>query len=263
MAIRVIAFVDHEIGFRLLQKLILSASISEFELVAVVTTTENGQMWWPGVDGLCDGAGIPLYRYEEPFSETLDYENIDWYLLLSWKHIIPESLIKHPSKGVVNLHYSLLPEYRGVYPVNWAIIEGKAITGVSYHYVNNKIDSGEIILQKDTSISLSDTSRSLQLRLDDLAYELFDDLVDWIVGINQQKKIVELKPFSNEGRHCYKSKKDFDSKREIDLNCYYKGSEFFNLLRGLTFLPDSKNAYVVDSATGKKIFISLKVEVES
>jgi len=259
MSLRVIAFVDHEIGYRLLEKMISYGDSNKFELVAVATTVENGEMWWPGVADLCLKANVPLFRYQEPFTETLAFENIDWYFLLSWKHIIPEKLINHPNQGVINLHYSLLPEYRGVYPVNWAIIDGNDTTGVTYHLVDKKVDHGEIILQTKAPILISDTSRTLQLRLDNLAYELFDCLLDWITKVDLNKD-AHMVPVKKPG--SYKSKTDFKEMCEIDLGRQYMGADFLNLLRGMTFLSDSKNAFVIDQKTRKRIFIKINMEVE-
>ena len=251
---RVIAFVDHEIGYRLLEKIISAQTISGLELVAVVTTQDNGMMWWPDVSGLCQKNKIPLHRYHEPFNDTLDYVNIDWYFMISWKYIIPPVLINHPKLGAINLHYSLLPEYRGVYPVNWAIIEGKKNTGVTYHLVNEKIDDGQIVCQKEISISLGDTARSLQLRLDDLAYKLFDEMVDWSRHGGLQPDIFSKQ---TKTQASYKSRSDFIESNELDLNREYRAIDLINLLRGKTFMPDSKNLYVIDSATGKRIYINV------
>ena len=256
---RVIAFVDHEIGYRLLEKIISTQTTSKLELVAVVTTQDNGMMWWPDVSSLCQKNKIPLHEYREPFNDTLDYVNIDLYFLISWKYIISPVLINHPKLGAINLHYSLLPEYRGVYPVNWAIIEGRKNTGVTYHLVNEKIDDGQIVCQKEISISLGDTARSLQLRLDDLAYELFDEMVDRLRHGSLQPDIFVNHTKTQES---YKSRSDFIDSNELDLNREYRAIDLLNLLRGKTFMPDSKNLYVVDSATGKHIFINVCLIVE-
>lgn len=260
MSLRIIAFIDHEIGFRLLKKLIsIAEKKSEVQLVAVVTTLENGKMWWPGVESLCSEARIPFFRYSANFAETLAYENIDWYFLISWKHIIPEVLISHPVKGVINLHYSLLPEYRGVYPVNWAIIDGKEKTGVTYHFVNSNIDDGPIILQGEALILSNDTARSLQIRLDDLADELFDELLQ---RISKNKLGEDLIRASPNVLGSYKVRGDFNKIRQVDLGRNYLGSELLNLLRGMTFLPGSKNAYFVEPVSGKKFYLNLKIEEE-
>lgn len=259
MSRRVIAFVDHEIGYRLLDKIISTETILGFKLVAVVTTDDNGKMWWPGVSGLCLKNGIPLYKYNEPFNDILDYANIDWYFLISWKHIIPSVLISYPRFGVINLHYSLLPEYRGVYPVNRAIIDGREKTGVTFHLVDEKIDHGQIICQKETSISLSDTARSLQLRLDDIAYELFDKMVDWTMHVSiRPDTVVHPKKYQT----SYMSHSKFIESNELNLTHTYRAIDLLNLLRGKTHMPDSKNLYVIDSATGNRIYISISLTVD-
>ena len=256
MKSRVIAFVDHEIGFRLLKKMLTEGL--NIEVVAAVTTQENGKMWWNGVESLCKEFKLPLFRYEEPFSKSLEYNDIDWYFLLSWKHLIPDELISHPKKGSINLHYSLLPEYRGVYPVNWAIIDGRKVTGITYHLVDKNIDQGPIILQEKEPILTSDTARSLQIRLDDLAFGAFDSLLEKI-----NCEILNLEPQTHKLRTSeYKSRRKFDQIREIDLSQNYKASDLINLLRGLTFLAESKNVYFVDPETQKKVYLSLGLKDE-
>lgn len=254
MSRRIVAFIDHEIGYRLLEKIIYNQAMFGFDLVAAVTTQDNGQKWWPGVSDLCNRSRIPLHRYHEPFCNILDYADIDWYFLLSWKHIISPELIKGPKFGVINLHYSLLPEYRGVYPVNWAIIDGQNKTGVTYHIVNEKIDNGQIICQKEAEISLCDTARSLQLRLDDVAFELFDEMVDWVRQGNLQSEAI-LTQVIPQGK--YKSRVDFIESNELDLDHEYRTIDLINLLRGKTFMPDSKNLYIRDPVSGKRIYVNV------
>ena len=258
MNCRVIAFVDHEIGYRLLEKMISNQTPSDFELLAVITTYDNGKMWWTGVASLCEHSGIPLHIYHEKFNTTLEYANIDWYFLISWKHIIPAELIKHPKFGAINLHYSLLPEYRGVYPVNWAIIEGKEKTGVTYHLVSDKIDAGNIICQRAIQIRLSDTARTLQLRLDDMAYDLFDEMLDLAIQ-GEIRKFTFLR--SNDTHGSYRARSDFIDSNELDLNREYRAIDLLNLFRGKTFLRDSENLYAIDPITGNRIYISVYLDV--
>lgn len=252
---RVIAFVDHEIGYRLLDKMISSQAASGIELVAAVTTLENGQLWWPGVADLCERGGIPLHRYRTPFEVICEYSDIDWYFLLSWKHVMPPALISRPKCGTINLHYSLLPDYRGVYPVNWAIMDGRDMTGVTYHLVNEQIDAGPIICQSDTSIYLSDTARTLQLRLDDLAYVLFDEMLNWVSCAN----ILRTMPTNPKHQGTYKSRADFIESNQLDLNQECRAIDFLNLLRGKTFMDGSRNLFAVDPVTGQKVYISISL----
>ncbi|HNN12257.1 MAG TPA: formyltransferase family protein [Anaerolineales bacterium] len=251
MAVRIIAFVDHEIGARLLKKLVSHSQKRLIKLAAVVTTTENGHGWWPGVEDICREFRVPFYRFKEPYDDILSIKEVDWYLLLSWKHLIKENFINQPRNGVINLHYSLLPKFRGVYPVNWAIIEGEKITGITYHLVNNKIDDGQNIVQGEIEIFPSDNARSLQVRLDELAFQLFDELLVYLLDPSLiAKKVVEL--LQNKQ---YRSRADFNAICKIDLEKTYSGAEIINLLRGLSYFPDSKNAYFIDA--GKKVYLNL------
>lgn len=251
---RVILFVDHEIGYRLLEKSILKSATYGFELVAVVTTQSNGKMWWSGVSDLCEKNNIPLHRYDESFEVAFGYVDIDWFFLISWKHIIPLALINRAKNGAINLHYSLLPEYRGVYPVNWAIMDGKQKTGVTYHIANEEIDAGQIVCQKDLLICLYDTARSLQLRLDDLAYELFDEMIARVIFGSAR---LNVQPSHKTIQASYKSRSDFIASNEIDLNRKYRAIDLINLLRGKTFLSNSKNLYFVDPVSGERIYINI------
>jgi len=258
---RIVPFVDHEIGYRLLQKLISSVVANDFEIPAVVTTFDNRAAWWPSVDEICLKENIPLYIYEE--TDITDFVELqpDWFLLLSWKHVIPADLIRMPKRSVLNLHYSLLPAFRGVYPVNWSIIEGREATGFTFHFVNEKIDGGKVFMQVEVPIRLSDTARTLQLRIDNAVCDCFDEFIENLLNL-------DLKEFA--GSECKNSKiatkyypmSKFKEVCALDLNATYLGSEFLNLLRGLTFFPDSKNAYFLDTSSGKKIYVNIELREE-
>jgi methionyl-tRNA formyltransferase len=258
---RIVPFIDHEIGYRLLQMLLTRAAAGRFEIPAVVTTRENRNAWWPNVDELCVNANIPLLVYEEHFLEDYLIQRPDWLLLLSWKHIIPLELINLPKYGSLNLHYSLLPKFRGVYPVNWAIINGENSTGFTYHFVNEEIDNGEIFMQIEVPVHLSDNARKLQSRIDDVVCEHFDGLMERLLAHNLEDRVLRsrIKPSKTSE---YYSRVKFEETCLIDLNRNYRGAEFLNLLRGLSFFDDSKNAYIIDDETGKKIFINLNISEE-
>src|SRR5690606_10639482 len=129
-------------------------------------------------------ARIPLLTYDASFSADHSLLQAYWFLLLSWKHIIPINLIELPSEGVINLHYSLLPSYRGVYPVNWAIVNGELKAGFTFHFVNQQIDDGEIFMQAEVPVRLSDTARTLQSRIDDEVFQRFDDFLERLLSRN-------------------------------------------------------------------------------
>lgn len=259
MKTRVLPFVDHEIGFQLLKKM-LDTAPTNFDIVAVVTTKENGLKWWPGVETICLDAGIPMLRYPCCGVEAIEQISPDLFLFLSWKYVMPEHLLGLASLGAINLHYSLLPKYRGVYPVNWALIDGCDETGITYHFVNSCVDGGDIVIQRKLPINADDTSRTLQKRLDLEALEAFDALLDLI-----KKEELHTSPSKQHDieLHKYRSRRDFEEICRLDLDKKYTLREVVDLLRGLSFLPMSGNAYFEDQRTGKKIYLHLALTAET
>lgn len=254
---KIIPFVDHEIGYRLLEKLITFSFVSnDYEVSCVVTTAQNDTSWWPGVKKLCHKYKIPLYIYEKKISLDIFKKKPDWILLLSWKHIVNNDLINLPSIGILNLHYSLLPKHKGSYPVNWALINGDRTTGFTYHFVNNEIDGGEIFMQKKVSIQPQFTARSLQLQIDDEVIKNFDFFIHKLLNYSNKIsfKTVRLKQKLDKKIN---TKKAFENLCFLDLKKNYQGQKFINLLKGLSFKSDSKNAYFIDSRSGKKIYINI------
>ena len=254
---------DHEIGFRLLQQLISQLSSGEYTVPAVVTTTNNSRSWWPAVQDLCVQAGIPLLEYE--LTPKLDefLRNVDWILLLSWRYIIPSELLNVPAQGILNLHYSYLPSYRGVYPVNWAIMNGEHSTGFTFHFVTEEIDAGKIFMQRQVPIYLSDTARTLQLRIDDCVYEHFGTFLQQLMKYDSFPTGDNLGNNLSPIQSKYYSRTLFDSACRLDLEKRATVAELINYLRGMSFLVDSPNAYVVDPRTGKKIYININLREES
>ena len=258
---RIVPFVDHEIGYRLLQKLVAYSDSGCFDIPVVVTTRENGKAWWPCVREICSAVEIPLLIYEEDSAAIDSLSQVDWFLLLSWKHIIPANLMNIPKFAAVNLHYSLLPCHRGVYPVNWAITSGEKKTGFTYHLVTKQIDDGEIFMQVEVPVFLSDTARTLHSRIDDEVVQHFDEFLDRLMTSGLCGHPAETIKIQN-SKSTYHSREGFERACLIDLEKTYRGAEFFDLLRGLTFFEDSKNGYVIDRESGKRIYVSIKLRVE-
>jgi methionyl-tRNA formyltransferase len=259
MTRRVVPFVDHEIGFRLLSKLFENFERGEILIPTVITTMENGKKWWPGVKELCADWGVPIIEYDESFPTKSVMKEADWFLLLSWKHIIPKSLLILPKLGALNLHYSLLPSYRGTYPVNWAIISGEVKTGFSFHLVDEEIDKGQTLIQHEIQIRFTDTARTLQLRLDDLVCEKYDDLLQLLLEFDPKSHVREVSKGSDPVFEL-NSRERFERIRQIELNKQYSGLEFINLLRGLTFMESSKIAFFIDPERGERVYIDIRLD---
>ena len=94
--------------------------------------------------------------------------------------MLPKEVWSIPSNGTFNLHASLLPKYRGAAPIHWAIINGEQQTGVTTFFVNEQIDTGEIITQKSLSIGLNENAGQLSNRLEELGATLTLETLDLI-----------------------------------------------------------------------------------
>ncbi len=113
------------------------------------------------------------------FLEELKALNANLQIVVAFR-MLPTMVWKMPEYGTFNLHASLLPEYRGAAPINWAIINGEKKTGVTTFFIDDKIDTGEIILQSSIAIEESEIVGELHDRLMYLGADLVTETVDLI-----------------------------------------------------------------------------------
>ena len=97
----------------------------------------------------------PLRARDDEFVHIMKELNPDLIVVIAFGQILPKELLEIPEKGCINIHVSLLPKYRGAAPINWVIINGEEKTGVSTMYMDEGLDTGDVILSKE--FSLSDT----------------------------------------------------------------------------------------------------------
>ena len=118
---------------------------------------------------------IPVFQPERPrgpeFAETLRALEPDISIVVAYGHILPREIIELPRLGTLNIHASLLPAYRGAAPIQAAIRDGAAQTGVTIMQMVPKLDAGPIILTLATPIEADETAGELQLRLAELGAE--------------------------------------------------------------------------------------------
>lgn len=96
----------------------------------------------------------------------------DVAVVVAYGRILPEEFLRAPRRGCINVHFSLLPFYRGAAPANWAIINGETETGVTTMFVEPTLDTGPILLQRKTPIGAKETAPELMQRLADIGAEL-------------------------------------------------------------------------------------------
>lgn len=99
------------------------------------------------------------------FVRTLKNLKPDLILVNSYSMILPKEILDIPSKGTLNIHGALLPKYRGANVLNWVLINGEKETGVTIHYVDEGIDTGDIIVQRKVKINFIDTALTLKKKL--------------------------------------------------------------------------------------------------
>ena len=100
------------------------------------------------------------------------------FVVAAYGKILPEDILNYPKYGSINVHSSLLPKYRGAAPINWAILDGEAETGVSIMYMAKELDAGDVILQKATAIGEDEDALALTTRLAELGAEALAEAVE-------------------------------------------------------------------------------------
>jgi methionyl-tRNA formyltransferase len=99
----------------------------------------------------------------------------DVLVVVAYGRILPEAFLNAFPRGAVNVHFSLLPKYRGAAPVNWAIVNGEKVTGVTTMKMDVGLDTGDILLQRETEIVPSETAIELMERLSSVGAELLSE----------------------------------------------------------------------------------------
>jgi len=106
----------------------------------------------------------------------------DLVIVVAFGQILPKDFLEIPPFGCINLHFSLLPEYRGASPVARAILDGKTNTGVSTMYMSQGLDEGDIIMQQDCPIDISENKLSLESKLAQIGAEVLMQTISAIVN---------------------------------------------------------------------------------
>lgn len=167
---------------------------------------------------------------DESFLAELKSLNANLQVVVAFR-MLPEVVWKMPILGTFNLHASLLPNYRGAAPINWAIINGETKTGVTTFFIDDKIDTGAMILSKETPISSTENAGELHDRLMTIGSEAVVETLDLIAKGNV---VTTIQTDSSEIKTAYKLNKD---NCKIDFS--KAGKEIYNLIRGLSPYPSA------------------------
>ena len=237
-----------------------------YNIVAVVTTPDKpagrGQkLHESDVKLTAKELGLPILQPEklrdESFLEAMRELNIDLGIVIAFR-MLPEVVWAMPRLGTFNLHASLLPQYRGAAPINWAIINGEKRTGVTTFLLNHEIDKGAIIEQESVDILPEDNIGTLYDKLMNIGSELVTRTVDKLAEGNyttiEQMHIDEstLKP----------APKIFKEDGRIDWT--KRGEDIINLVRGLSPYPAAWSAIYNNGAEcGSMKIFTARFEADS
>ena len=136
--------------------------------------------------------GLPLLQPEklkdEGFLKDLAAWKADLFVVVGFR-MLPEVVWTMPKLGTFNLHAALLPQYRGAAPINWAVINGENITGVTTFMIDRKIDTGGIILRSECRVEPTDTAGTLHDKLMELGSGLVVETVEGLVQKNVELRV--------------------------------------------------------------------------
>jgi methionyl-tRNA formyltransferase len=167
------------------------------------------------------------------FLEELKSLNADLQVVVAFR-MLPEVVWNMPPMGSVNLHGSLLPQYRGAAPINWAVINGEKMTGVTTFKLKHEIDTGDILLQESFPIGENETAGEVHDRMKEIGAQLLVKTVKGLSDSNlaQTPQNSEFRIMNYELKHAPKI---FTETCKIDWN--KTTDEVFNLIRGLSPYP--------------------------
>ena len=170
----------------------------------------------------------PTNLKDESFLAELQALNANLQIVVAFR-MLPKVVWDMPSLGTFNLHASLLPNYRGAAPINWAIINGETKTGVTTFFIDDKIDTGAMILNAETAIGNNESAGELHDRL----MQLGSETVTQTLALLENGKVTTTIQVDNaEIKTAYKLNKE-----NCKIDWHQPASEIHNLIRGLSPYP--------------------------
>ncbi len=169
---------------------------------------------------------------DEAFLEELRALQADLQIVVAFR-MLPEVVWNMPQFGTFNLHASLLPQYRGAAPINWAIINGDKETGATTFFLTHEIDTGKIIQQEKITIAGSDNAGDVHDRLMEMGAKLVKKTVDML--IEGKIDAVDQAQFIHSGLELKAAPKIFKETCQIDLA--WNVERVYNFVRGLSPYP--------------------------
>ena len=228
---------------------------SRHKIEAVVTAPDKasgrGMKLNPSqVKVFAEANGLTLFQPEKlrnpNFLDAIRELDADVFVVVAFR-MMPQVLFSIPRLGTFNLHGSLLPDYRGAAPINYAVINGETKSGVTTFFINEKIDEGHILLQAETPISSDDNAGTLHDKLMVIGADLVIKTLDALSEGSIQEK---PQPHKDHPKTAYKI---FKADLKIDWN--QDAETVHNFVRGMSPYPTAfTNFKIGDDVKAFKIF---------
>lgn len=194
----------------------------------------------------------PVNVNDEAVVEQLQNLSPDCIVVVAFGQFLSHSIINLPRYRCINIHASLLPKFRGAAPINWAIIQGETVTGVTAVVMTAKMDAGEIIARKTTPLSLEENAGDVEKRLASLGADLLIEALNLV----ETGKASYTKQEENEVTFAPKLKKE-----DGCIPWSQETLKIHNLIRGLTPSPGAYTYYLKKNSGEKKRIIMGKTQI--
>lgn len=210
---------------------------NNFDIAAVITAPDKPagrgqQLSQSAVKKYALAAGLPILQptnLKNPeFIAQLKALDADIQVVVAFR-MLPAAIYGMPPKGCINLHASLLPQYRGAAPINWAVINGEATTGLTTFFIVEAIDTGQIIFQTPIEIAPDDTAGSLHDRMLKPGAELMLKTVRAIEAGNAPSRPQNLEEMTHAAPKIYTETCQIDWEKNA--------RQLYNFIRGLSPYP--------------------------
>ncbi|HEY5391597.1 MAG TPA: methionyl-tRNA formyltransferase [Hanamia sp.] len=212
------------------------------QIVAVITAPDKPagrgmQLTESAVKKYAAGKNFKILQPEKlkdpEFIKELEALNADLQVVVAFR-MLPEIVWNMPPKGTINLHASLLPQYRGAAPINWAIINGEKETGVTTFKLQQEIDTGNILLQEKMKIDPDETAGTLHDKMMETGAELIVKTLNELTSGNLTEVAQPSSP-PGPAEELHHAPKLFTETCEIDWD--KNVDDIYNLIRGLSPYP--------------------------
>lgn len=215
----------------------------KYEILGVVTQPDKPKgrgkkLGMSPVKELSIENNIPVYQpvkaRDKEFIDTIKSLNPDVIVVVAFGQILPKGILEIPKLGCINVHVSLLPKYRGAAPINWVIINGEEKTGVTTMYMDEGLDTGDMILKTEVNLDENITAGELHDKMMNIGAETLKETLRLIEEGNAPREVQNHEEFSY-APIMNKSLGNIDFSKSA--------REIHNLVRGVNPWPSAYTTY--------------------